>query len=182
VSAGLELAEQIRAGVLPAPARVVVPLGSGGTMAGIVLGLRLAGLATVVEGILVTDIFPPSPRALARRARATLGLLRRLDPDVPDVPVVPADFPIDASQLGPGYGAVTEAARDAVQIAGRAGLRLETTYTGKALAAVLARLRDGTLGDGPVVFWNTFNAVDLQAPTEPSPGVLPPRLRRVLGM
>ncbi len=44
VNAALELAEQIEAGELPPPARVVVPLGSGGTAAGLALGFAIAGL------------------------------------------------------------------------------------------------------------------------------------------
>src|SRR5256885_1804915 len=39
VNAALELAEQVAAGALPEPAAVVVPLGSGGTAAGLLLGL-----------------------------------------------------------------------------------------------------------------------------------------------
>ncbi|CAA9305715.1 MAG: hypothetical protein AVDCRST_MAG11-1143, partial [uncultured Gemmatimonadaceae bacterium] len=39
VNAGLELAEQVRAGLLPEPERLVVPLGIGGTAAGLALGL-----------------------------------------------------------------------------------------------------------------------------------------------
>ena len=46
VNAGLELADQVRAGALPEPAAIFVPLGSGGTVAGLLLGLRLAGLRT----------------------------------------------------------------------------------------------------------------------------------------
>ena len=44
VRAGLELGEQVRAGVLPEPEVVYVALGSGGTAAGLAVGLGLAGL------------------------------------------------------------------------------------------------------------------------------------------
>jgi D-cysteine desulfhydrase len=42
--AAFELAEQVRGGELPEPAWIVVPLGTGGTLAGLLAGLRLAGL------------------------------------------------------------------------------------------------------------------------------------------
>jgi D-cysteine desulfhydrase len=182
VSAGLELGEQVRAGELPVPSRIVVPLGTGGTMVGLVVGLRLAGLPTVVEGILVTDIMPRSPRWLLRHARATLRFLARLDPGVPDLWLSEADFPIDRTQVGAGYGAVTAASLDAVRAAGDVGVHLETTYTGKCLAAVVTRLRAGTLGRGPVVFWNTHSDVDLhaRAPREATVEALPAGLRAVL--
>src|SRR5262249_17983196 len=44
LNAGLELAEQVRAGLLPEPAAVFAALGSGGTVAGLLAGLRLGGL------------------------------------------------------------------------------------------------------------------------------------------
>jgi hypothetical protein len=73
VAAAFELAEQVASGALPAPREIYVPVGSGGTLAGLMLGARLAGLDTRVVGVLVTDLLPPSPARLARLARATLS-------------------------------------------------------------------------------------------------------------
>jgi len=180
VAAALELAEQVRAGLLPEPARVFVPIGTGGTLAGLVLGLRLAGLRTRVAGVLVTDILPPSPARLARAARASNALLRRADAAVPDLRIGPGDFDFVRDQLGPGYGASTPAAERAVALAADAGLRLETTYTGKCLSAVLAAAGAGAAG--PVLFWNTYNGIDVaaQAPRVASEADLPPAYRRLL--
>src|SRR5690606_1255883 len=58
VAAAYELADQVAAGALPEPAEIYVPVGSGGTLSGLVLGLALAGLRTRVVGVLVTDILP----------------------------------------------------------------------------------------------------------------------------
>ncbi|MGV7969545.1 pyridoxal-phosphate dependent enzyme, partial [Mycobacterium kansasii] len=56
VEAALEIAAQVEAGALPAPASVVVAVGSGGTVAGLHLGLALAGLtSTRVIGVVVND-------------------------------------------------------------------------------------------------------------------------------
>ena len=105
VSAALELAGQIRGGELPEPAALFLPIGSGGSVAGVTLGLRLAGLATPVVGVLATDILPPSPARLARLARATLRMLRRADPAIPAPALRAADFDVAREQIGPGYGA-----------------------------------------------------------------------------
>lgn len=182
VSAGLELAEQVRAGACPEPETIFLPVGSGGSMAGLVLGLRLAGLETRVQGVLVTDILPPSPTRLVRAARATLALLRQADPSVPPVPIVAADFPLAVDQLGPGYGAPTPAARSALDAAAEFGLRLDTTYAGKALAALRARAPWRERGRGPVLFWNTYNAVDVAAvaPRAVSEDDLPAGIRRAI--
>jgi D-cysteine desulfhydrase len=181
VAAALELAEQIRAGELPEPATIFLPIGSGGSVAGVTLGLRLAGLATRVVGVLATDILPPSPARLARLARATLRTLRRADGTIPPLRFARSDFEVARDQIGPGYGAATPAARDAVATARAAGLALETTYGAKCLAELLARAAAGALPSGPVLFWHTFNAVDVKAlaPGPPRLDRLPPRLARI---
>jgi D-cysteine desulfhydrase len=181
VSAALELAEQVRAGELPEPGSLFLPVGSGGSVAGAALGLRLAGLATRVVGVLATDILPPSPARLARQAAATLARLRRADPSLPALPFRPSDFELATGQLGAGYGAATEAALDAIREAGAAGLGVELTYSAKCLAELLVRARRGELPRGPALFWHTFNEVDVKAraPGPFRPEALPARLRRL---
>jgi len=178
VAAAFELAEQIEAGLLPAPAEIYVPVGSGGTLSGLVLGLALAGLRTRVVGVLVTDILPPGARRVAALARATLALLQRLDPSLPAVALDSEAFEIARAQLGAGYGAPTEAGRAAATIARDAGLALETTYTAKCLAELIARARDGR-SRTPALFWNTYNSVDYRAHAPAGPGreALPGALR-----
>jgi len=180
VSAALELAEQVRAGVLPTPRRIYVPVGTGGTLVGLVAGLRLAELPSQVVGVLVTDLLPPGPARLAARARALLRLLHRLDASVPVPEIRRGDLELVREQLGPGYGTPTPAARRAVEIAGEAGLALETTYTGKCLAALLARAGEAS-AQAPDLFWNTYNAVDVaaSAPEPLDPARLPAPLRRI---
>jgi D-cysteine desulfhydrase len=155
VSAAFELAEQIEQGALPKPAEILVPLGSGGTIAGLVVGLGLAGLDTRVRGVLVSDILPPSPRALAGLARSTLNRLRRLSPDLPDLRLKPSDFLVDTSELGPGYGVATASGAAAQECARALGLELDATYSAKCFAALLARAGRDELR-GPVLFWSTY--------------------------
>lgn len=184
VSAACELAEQVRAGAVPEPEEIYVAVGSGGTFAGLVLGLRLAGLRSRAVGVLVTDILPPSPARLARLARASLARLRRADPGIPEVALHPADFTLARGQLGAGYGATTPEAEAAVRSAARAGLALETTYTGKCLAEILARARRGAFPAGPVLFWNTYNGVDVAAaaPRRARVEELPRSIQRLLAV
>ncbi len=185
VSAGLELASQIEHGLCPVPARIYLPVGTGGSVVGLVLGLRLAGLASRVCGVLVTDILPPSSRSLLREARRALALLRRADPGVPEVSLGLDDFPLLRGQLGTGYGATTPAATEAVALARARGLQLDGTYTGKCLAALRADAERGLLGgDHPVLFWNTYAPAERAAapPEPPSPERIPLRLRRHVGL
>ena len=164
VNAAFELREQIAAGQLPEPAWIFAPLGSGGTVAGLVLGAKLAGVRARVAGVLVTDILPPSAEKLARLARRTLARLRRAAPAVPAIDITASDITIVPGYVGAGYGAPTPAALRARDLmARREGIILETTYTGKCLAALLDSIGTAPYRSGPVLFWNTFNSVDTAA-------------------
>ena len=147
VDAALELAAQVRAGELPEPARVVTAVGSGGTAAGLALGLRMAGMRTRVLCVVVADQLRLDARALSRRARAAAALLRRHGAyhPVPDVDDRGLDVTFD--QLGPGYGHATPASERA---RGEAPVTLDPVYSAKAWAA-LAGLDE----DGPVLFLRT---------------------------
>jgi D-cysteine desulfhydrase len=158
VETALELAAQIDAGELPRPGTVVCAVGTGGTLAGMMLGLRLAGLHDVrVEGVLVNDGLPLDPRRIARLAARTARLLRRRGADVPDA-AIPSrtDVVVETDALGPGYGHATAEARAAVARGPELGLELEGVYTGKAFGRLLrvhaAGARDG---GAPVLFVHT---------------------------
>lgn len=182
VSAALELAEQIKAGDCPEPAEIYTPVGTGGTLAGLVVGLRLAGLETKVVGVLVTNIVPPTARSLAFAATKTLRYLHRHDTTLPDVKFGPEDFMFTTRQLGVGYGVPTKAAIDAVEIGRSSGVTLETTYSGKCFAEVLQRSRENGSSRRPVLFWHTYNNVDVlrSAPMPLTDVVIPRSLERHL--
>lgn len=154
VEAALELAQQVDAGELPEPSHAVVALGSGGTAAGLMLGLRLGGLRTRVVAILVTDKLRLSERTVARLARRTLALLRRRGAAVPGISTSADDLDVETRWLGGGYGHPTPEAERARELAARDGLALEPVYTGKAMAALMELRSEGAFG-GPVLFWNT---------------------------
>jgi D-cysteine desulfhydrase len=180
VNAAFELAEQVEARELPEPEWIFVPLGSGGTVAGLTVGLRLTGLRSRVASVLVTDILPPSPARLSRLANRCLQVLGERIPGARDVRIAPEDFSIIRDQLGPGYGAATPEAEHARQlIEDTEGIHLETTYTAKCLAALLDERLPASAG-GPVLFWNTYSSVDPAAHLGklPAPQDLPRSFRR----
>jgi D-cysteine desulfhydrase len=164
VNAGFELADQVRAGALPEPEAIFVPLGSGGTVAGLALGCRLAGLRSRVVAVLVTDILPPSPARLAALARAALRRLHRVAPEIPQAALQAGDIAVLRDYLGRAYGAVTEAGLAAQRLLFETeGIALETTYTAKCLAAFLDLAAHEPYRGRPLLFWNTYSSVDLGA-------------------
>ena len=158
VEGALELAEQVRAGELPEPARVVVATGSGGTAAGLALGLALAGLRTRVTGVVVAHQLRLDARTIARLARRSARLLARRGAQLPrEATVAAADLEMTREFLGPGYGHPTAAAERAQRLARKhAGLELDPVYTAKGLAGALAL---AARGGGPVLFLNTYDAL-----------------------
>lgn len=154
VDAAFELVDQVNEGRMPRPARVVLPLGSGGTAAGLVLGFALAGLETEVIAVQVV------PRVVARAARvrhlarATRRLLERVSgQQLGDAPLTP--FRVESAFYGGAYGRELPAGRDAAARfrTVHAGAMLDATYSAKACAAALARC-----DDRPTLFWLTYDS------------------------
>jgi len=163
VNAGLELAAQFERKEMPLPRAVFVAVGSCGTLAGLVMGLRLAGVPVPVVGVQVAPRIVVRPCAALRLARRTQRLVRRRAGRAVDFRLSVLDFPMDRIQYGPGYGHPTEGGRSALKLmAETEGIRLEPTYTAKTFAAVLDHSKQGAPA-GPLLFWNTFNSVDLAA-------------------
>jgi D-cysteine desulfhydrase len=154
VEAALEIAAQVEDGSLPEPAHVVVPIGTGGTAAGLALGFQLAGLRTRVVGIVVNDQLRLDPPVLARLARRTARLLERRGARLGPLRLEPDMLDLTRDQIGAGYGHPTEAAKRAADLAAEDGLGLDPVYTSKAMAGLLALRAEGRLG-GPVLFVHT---------------------------
>ncbi len=163
VSGGLEIAAQVRAGEAPRFDAVYVAFGSGGTAVGLWLGLGESAASLVcvrVVPALVGNIL-----YLRHLAARTADLLdAALAPEHPPLRAAlrPA-LRVDGRFLGPGYGHVTPKGAEAVRRAAAVGLFLETTYTGKALAALLADADAGLLDGKRVLFINTYSSADLHA-------------------
>ena len=153
VEAAYEIAEQVETGALPMPSHVVATVGSGGTAAGLALGLALAGLPTAVMGIVVNDSLRLDTAALTRLAGRTAKLLVRRG-----ARIAPGPLRLESlgDWMGPGYGHSTPEAAEAIAAAATAeGLTLDPVYTSKTMAAVLAMGREGRLGSGPVLYLHT---------------------------
>ncbi|MGW4246713.1 1-aminocyclopropane-1-carboxylate deaminase/D-cysteine desulfhydrase [Nocardia sp. NPDC004722] len=156
VEAALELAEQVRAGELPEPSHLVIPVGSGGTAAGLSLGLKLAGLSTRVVGVVVNDTLKLDEPTLSALAARSARLLRKRGARLPENLSATGNLDIVTEYLGPGYGhPMPEAATAQALSADREQMTLEPVYTAKAMAALLDMNAHGRFGDGPVVYLNT---------------------------
>jgi D-cysteine desulfhydrase len=154
VEASFELAAQVAAGDLPAPATVVTAVGSGGTAAGLALGLKLAGLDARVNGIVVNDALRLDPDTIAWLANESADLLRGHGAELHLAEVGPNEVTMRNEWLGTTYGDPTPASLEAVAAAATHGLTLEPVYTGKALAAIRDLADTHALAE-PILWLNT---------------------------
>jgi 1-aminocyclopropane-1-carboxylate deaminase/D-cysteine desulfhydrase-like pyridoxal-dependent ACC family enzyme len=163
VLAGLESVEDCAARGF-APDDLIVPSATGGTQAGLLVGLRSAGLATTVHGF-----------AVARRdgeLRPAIGALLSELATLPGLAAVAAvEILLDDSQLGPGYGRRTRSAEEAARLLARTeGILVDPIYTAKALAGLVALARSGALDGRRAVFWHAGGLPGLFEPLPASGG------------
>jgi 1-aminocyclopropane-1-carboxylate deaminase/D-cysteine desulfhydrase-like pyridoxal-dependent ACC family enzyme len=163
VSAGLELATQIEHRELPEPDSVYVAMGSMGTAAGVALGMRAAGLRTRVVGVPVVAYEFNTAAALLELIRETQARMHEADQSFPVFEWTGRDIEVAVGFLGDEYARFTPEGMEAVRLAAQVGIRLEGTYTGKTLSALLAHGRDGRLEGRTVLFWNTYSSADISA-------------------
>lgn len=158
VNAALELAEQVEQGQLPEPEAIIVPVGSAGTVAGLLLGLRIAGIRSRVVAVAVTRAPTAWGVAVARLANAAGRLLERRG--ARDVPAVhSSDIQVLHDHLGPGFGKPSKKGGEAIAMLKETeGLDLEPTYTSKTMAALIDLRKSGALS-GTVLYWHTYNDV-----------------------
>jgi D-cysteine desulfhydrase len=176
VSAALELAQQIRQGLLPEPDEIFIALGSGGSMAGLILGCGLAELRCRVVGVRVVERVLANKSLVRALVLRTAALLKRRG--VPGLTPRSSSFVVYHDHFGGQYGRPTRAAYEAVRVARETeGIELETTYTAKTMASLLDHCR--TRGSGRrVLFWNTFNSRDLSGLIPSGPlAPVPERIR-----
>ncbi len=133
------------------PEVVYFPTGSQGTLAGLVVGSKLLGtvwspLAVGVEGDeheLRADAAP--------LVNATLELI------CSPVTIAPEEIRIEGNFSGAGYGIPTEAGLEAIHLLARTeAIFLDPVYTGKAMSALIAHVREGRYTpDQSIVFIHT---------------------------
>jgi D-cysteine desulfhydrase family pyridoxal phosphate-dependent enzyme len=147
VQAARELLEQARVQRVEFT-HVVLASASGGTHAGLALGLALEGSNAPVIGYCVAHAsadLRPRIAALVRHGAELLGV---------DSPLTAEDLVLEDGVVGQGYGVPTPAMAEAVRlVASQEGLVLDPVYTGKAMAGLIAGVRAGRYRSGDVVIF-----------------------------
>ena len=143
----------------PLPNWIILPSGSGGTQAGMVLGARKFRFPGRILGISVDEpanSFAPRIVRLVNETAALLGI---------DAQGCESDVLVSSDYLGKGYGVVGSAEVEAIQMFARSeGLLLDPVYTGRAAAGMIDLIRKRTITPHEsVLFWHTGGAPALFA-------------------
>jgi len=161
VNAAFELKEQVMSGEIPEPDYIYVAKGSGGTAAGLMLGIKAADLKSRVVSVRVVNEKTAEPRKLAKLYGETASLLHSLDPSFPKLECSDGEIDIRHGFFGRGYACPTEEGLKAMSLMEKnEGIKLDSTYTGKAFACLLDDAGKGELKKKTVLFWNTYNSRD----------------------
>lgn len=136
--------------------RILLTAGSGGTQAGVLVGVRALGLNTRVEGM--NNFAVEGIRSTIRSLTLETAGFLNLPLDFSD-----EDF-IVFDACGPhGYGVLTDAEREAIRLLARTeGIVADPVYTGRALAGLIDRVRQGVYDPNEtVLFWHTGGVAGL---------------------
>lgn len=154
-NAALELAEQIARDECELPEEVYVPLGTGGTAAGLALGFRIAGLGIRIVAVRVV------PAIVARRARVltlanrAAALIERTT-NAAVARVSAHEVIVEHAFYGGAYGRPLPEITQERGMLHRTGARLDDTYSRKAFAAALGSRAQRAM------LWLTFDGRLLQ--------------------
>ena len=166
INAVFELKEQIEKGVVPEPDIIFIAGGTVGTASGLAAGCKSAGLKTKVHVVKVSVDVLINPSNFIRVANMAIKYLRKQDSSIPDIKVTEEDFSVVEGYLGSDYGIKTVKAQEAVDIVtelegNERDFKLDTTYTGKTMAALIDFVKKEENNAKKVLFWNTYNSNNL---------------------
>ncbi len=159
VNAALELKDQVNNGDMPEPDIIYTACGSMGTAAGLTLGIKMAGLKTIIYGIKVSH--SPSIDGIIRLANKGWKLLVKNDKKIPKITY--EHLKLDGGYFGDNYGKPTKECLEAIKLLKEMeNVTLEPTYTGKTMAGLIgnAQKEKLKLKDKTILFWNTYNSRD----------------------
>lgn len=137
---------------------VYVAAGTLGTAVGLAIGFAALGAPTRVVALLVTPAEIANEEVARALAGATVTKLRALDATFPEVDFDDLALELRNDVFEPGYAVPTAGTRHAVDVGAEAGLVLETTYTGKAMEALLSDAGRSELAGGRILFWDTYHS------------------------
>ncbi|MFH1831904.1 MAG: pyridoxal-phosphate dependent enzyme [bacterium] len=174
VNAAFELKKQIEQGLMPKPDVIYVTVSSAGMAAGLIVGIKAAGLDILVKPVRIDDTPEEIETELSHLIKEVSEYLYEHDSSFPRISIAPSQLNVINDIAGEEYVAddhariarncifdayalTTPAGASAIQeLFQVTGIKLDGTYSGKAFAACLRDLKSGELQGKTVLFWDSF--------------------------
>lgn len=130
---------------------VIVPTGSAGTQAGMLVGGKALGFAGQIVGISAFGD-QKTVKAILRELVPGTAEFLGLNVDIGD-----SDLVVYDDYLGEGYGVLADIEREAIRLVARSeAILLDPVYTGRAMAGLIDLIRKGVYRPGQnILFWHT---------------------------
>ena len=131
--------------------RIITPVTSGGTLAGLLAGAQIYGIEGLITAIRIGRYEGSTLEKLAAHAVETAALFGE------QIELNPNEFDIREAYMGPGYAVLTDLERDAITTFARLeGILLDPVYTGRTAGGMLDLIRTSQIGPSErVLFWHT---------------------------
>lgn len=157
VNAAFELKEQIQAGLMPEPDYIYIPTGSAGSAAGLIVGLKAAGLKSKVVAVRISDKPEKVTEWVGEFSTVINNYLYNKNINFPKITLMSDDFEIIHNCAGNIVADITPDAAQAIELMAQTEkIKLDGTYTGKALVALLQDLKKPGMQDKVILLWDTF--------------------------
>lgn len=133
------------------PDRILVPVGTAGTLAGMIVGAHLTELETEIIGISVSR----DAKIIQERVKEMIG--RMFDEYPAFIEPFGPEVKVDDRFVGEGYEVVTDGIKSAIKMFAKMdAIILDPTYTAKAGLALMRMALAGEISaDSSVLYWHT---------------------------
>lgn len=142
VNAAFELKNQIDNKLMPEPDKIYIPLGTGGSSLGLLIGIKALNLKTKIIAVAIEPMnVDTRTEQLRKKFYATIQLIRDMDENFPAQQFDLSQLEIRYKYSGDSYGLATSTAQQASTIfKKRENINLDGTYTAKAADCMLEEL------------------------------------------
>ncbi|TFG29085.1 D-cysteine desulfhydrase family protein [Candidatus Thorarchaeota archaeon] len=132
------------------PEKIIVANGTGGTMAGLIVGAHMLDMDVDIIGVSVLYDAETSKEKIR-------NIINRMIDEVPEIDDFNPKIHIDDRFLEDGYGIMTEGIRTSIDMFAKMdGIFLDPVYTGKTGLALMRMALNGDItAETPTVFWHT---------------------------
>jgi D-cysteine desulfhydrase len=164
------------------PTQLIVAVGSGSTIAGLLVGIVARQVECQVVGVCSGHVIGLRAQILAQ----AWGLARYRGIPAVSLNQLSAKLSLVTSEIGPGYGRPTEETALAQAAAGEFRLDLDVTYTAKAFAVALRAAGHPSFRSPlfarseRILYWHTLSTAPMAPLLKSAPDEIPVRLNRLL--